>query len=59
MIKVALQSVAHRAHDPREVLRGLNRILSGQLHDQFVTAAYLLIDTQNRKALYSTLREAD
>jgi sigma-B regulation protein RsbU (phosphoserine phosphatase) len=35
------------------VLRGLNRILSRQLRDQFVTAAYLLIDTQNRKALYS------
>ena len=54
MIKVALQSVVPCAHDPREVLRGLNRILSGQLHDQFVTAAYLLIDTQNRKALYSS-----
>jgi sigma-B regulation protein RsbU (phosphoserine phosphatase) len=53
MIKVALQSVVPCAHDPREVLRGLNRILDGQLHDQFVTAAYLLIDTENRKALYS------
>lgn len=53
MIKVAMQSVVPCAHDPREVLCGLNRILSGQLHDQFVTAAYLLIDTQNRKALYS------
>jgi sigma-B regulation protein RsbU (phosphoserine phosphatase) len=53
MIKVALQSVMPSAHDPREVLRGLNRILSGQLRDQFVTAAYLVIDTQNRKALYS------
>jgi sigma-B regulation protein RsbU (phosphoserine phosphatase) len=53
MIKVALQSVLPCANDPREVLRGLNRILCGQLHDQFITAAYLLIDTQNRKALYS------
>jgi sigma-B regulation protein RsbU (phosphoserine phosphatase) len=53
MIKVALQSVVPCAHDPQEVLRGLNRILSGQLRDQFVTAAYLLIDTQDRKALYS------
>jgi sigma-B regulation protein RsbU (phosphoserine phosphatase) len=35
------------------VLLGLNRVLSGQLHNQFVTAAYLLIDTQNGKALYS------
>ncbi|HYL61843.1 MAG TPA: PP2C family protein-serine/threonine phosphatase [Candidatus Methylomirabilis sp.] len=54
MIKVALQSIVPCANDPREVLRGLNRILSGQLHDQFVTAAYLLIDTQNREALYSS-----
>ena len=53
MIKVALQSVVPCAHDPREVLRGLNRILSGQLRDQFVTAAYLWVDTENRKALYS------
>jgi phosphoserine phosphatase RsbU/P len=53
MVKVALQSVVPCAHDPREVLRGLNRILCGQLREQFVTAAYLLIDTQNRKALYS------
>jgi sigma-B regulation protein RsbU (phosphoserine phosphatase) len=53
MIKVALQSVASCAHDPREVLRGLNRILSGQFRDQFVTAAYLWLDSENRKALYS------
>ena len=53
MIKVALQSVVPFAHDPREVLRGLNRILSGQLHDQFVTAAYLFVDTHNGNALYS------
>jgi sigma-B regulation protein RsbU (phosphoserine phosphatase) len=53
MIKVALQSVVPCAHDPREVLRGLNRILSGQLHDQFVTAAYLFVDIHNGNALYS------
>jgi sigma-B regulation protein RsbU (phosphoserine phosphatase) len=53
MIKVAMESVAPCAHDPRAVLCGLNRILSAQLRDQFVTAAYLLIDTQNSKALYS------
>ena len=53
MIKVAAQSVIHTAHDPREVLRSLNRLLSSQLHDQFVTAAYLWLDTENRKALYS------
>jgi phosphoserine phosphatase RsbU/P len=53
MIKVAMQSVVSCAQDPREVLRGLNRILFRQLHDQFVTAAYLWLDTENRKASYS------
>jgi serine phosphatase RsbU (regulator of sigma subunit) len=53
MIKVAMQTVAPFAHDPREVLRGLNRILFRQLHDQFVSAAFLWLDTENRKALYS------
>ncbi len=53
MVKVALQTALPYAEDPGKVLRELNRILCGQLHDQFVTAAYLLIDTENRKALYS------
>jgi sigma-B regulation protein RsbU (phosphoserine phosphatase) len=53
MIKVAMQSVVPCAHDPREVLRGLNRILFSQLHNQLVSAAYLWLDTRNRKALYS------
>ena len=53
MIKVAMQSVVTCAHQPREVLRGLNRILYGQLRDQLVSAAYLWLDTGNRKALYS------
>jgi sigma-B regulation protein RsbU (phosphoserine phosphatase) len=53
MIKVAMQSVVPCAHDPREVLRGLNRILFRQARDQLVSAAYLWLDTENRKALYS------
>jgi phosphoserine phosphatase RsbU/P len=53
MIKVAMQSVVSCAHDPREVLRGLNRILFSQLHDQLVSAAYLWLDTENGKASYS------
>jgi len=53
MLKVAIKSVVPCAHDPREVLSGLNRTLYGQPHDQFVTAAYLFIDAQNHKALYS------
>ena len=53
MIKVAMQSVEACAHDPQEVLRGLNRILFRQLHEQYVSAAYLWIDTEQSKALYS------
>jgi phosphoserine phosphatase RsbU/P len=53
MIKVAMQSVEGCTHDPREVLRGLNRILFKQLHEQYVSAAYLWIDTEQGKALYS------
>lgn len=53
MIKVAMQSVEACAHDPGEVLRGLNRILFKQLHEQYVSAAYLWIDTEHSKALYS------
>jgi phosphoserine phosphatase RsbU/P len=53
MIKVAVQTVVSCAHEPREVLRGLNRILYGQPREQLVSAAYLWLDTENRKALYS------
>ena len=53
MIKVAMQSVVSRAEDPREVLRGLNCALAGQLRGQFVTAGYLWIDMERRRALYS------
>jgi sigma-B regulation protein RsbU (phosphoserine phosphatase) len=53
MIKVATQSVVPCAHDPREVLCGLNRILFPQIRDQFVSAAYLWLDVESHKALYS------
>jgi phosphoserine phosphatase RsbU/P len=53
MIKVAMQSLVHCAHQPREVLRGLNRILSGQLRAQLVSAAYLWFDMESGSALYS------
>ena len=53
MIKVAMQSVVSCAPDPRAVLSGLNRVLSAQLHGQFISVAYLWLDVENRKALYS------
>ena len=53
MIKVAMQSVIACADDPGAVLRELNRILTAQLRGQFVSAAYLWLDVENGKALYS------
>lgn len=53
MMKMAVQSVVPCAHSPADVLQGLNRMLLGQAPDQFVTAAYLFVDTQNYKARYS------
>jgi sigma-B regulation protein RsbU (phosphoserine phosphatase) len=53
MIKMATQSVVAHAPEPQEVLRGLNRLLFPQLHNQLVSAAYLWLDTGNRRALYS------
>lgn len=53
MIKVAGQSVTACAHDPRAVLLGLNRVLSGQLRGQFVSAAYLWLDVENHNAVYA------
>ena len=53
MIKVAAQSVVAWADDPGELLRRLGDILSGQLRGQFVSAAYLWIDTETRTARYS------
>jgi sigma-B regulation protein RsbU (phosphoserine phosphatase) len=53
MIKVAMQSLVHCAPRPGEVLSGLNRILSGQLRSQLVSAAYLWLDMEHGSALYS------
>jgi phosphoserine phosphatase RsbU/P len=53
MIKVAMQSVEACSPDPGEVLRGLNRILFKQLHEQYVSAAYLWVDAEHGKAWYS------
>ncbi len=53
MIKVAVHSVIPCAHDPAQVLQVLNRILSAQLHGQFVSAAYLWINMESRQARYS------
>jgi sigma-B regulation protein RsbU (phosphoserine phosphatase) len=53
MIKVAAQSVNNCAADPAEVLCHLGNIISPHLRGQFVSAAYLWIDTATQTARYS------
>ena len=53
MIKVAAQSVAAFANDPSELLRRLRNIMSAQLQGQFVSVAYLWVDTETCTARYS------
>lgn len=53
MMKMAVRSIVPCAHSPGDVLQTLNRMLLVRPRDQFVTAAYLFIDTQNYKARYS------
>jgi sigma-B regulation protein RsbU (phosphoserine phosphatase) len=45
MVKVALAGQRERADRPAAVLAGMNDVLCGALAGQFVTAAYLFIDT--------------
>jgi sigma-B regulation protein RsbU (phosphoserine phosphatase) len=53
MIKVAVQSVNGCASDPGKVMRDLGSTLSGHLRGQFVSAAYLWMDTAHGVARYS------
>lgn len=53
MVKVAVHSVADAAHDPGELLRRLGRALEPHLRHQYVTVAYLWLDTRTMTARYS------
>jgi sigma-B regulation protein RsbU (phosphoserine phosphatase) len=53
MVKVAIAAQAEHASDPAKVMAGLNSVLSGKLQGQFVTAAYLFLDLENRTGIYS------
>jgi sigma-B regulation protein RsbU (phosphoserine phosphatase) len=48
-----MQSVVACADNPASVLCGVERVLSGQSRGQLVSAAYLWLDTDQHKALYS------
>jgi phosphoserine phosphatase RsbU/P len=53
MTKVAMQSLLNCAQEPGEVLRGLNRILTGQQRGTLISASYLWLDLKTGKGLYS------
>jgi sigma-B regulation protein RsbU (phosphoserine phosphatase) len=53
MIKVAAQSVVAYVDNPSGLLHRLCETLSAQLRGQFVSVAYLWIDTRNHLARYS------
>jgi phosphoserine phosphatase RsbU/P len=46
MVKVTLAAQRERADQPAAVLAGMNQALCGRLAGQYVTAAYLFIDTR-------------
>ena len=53
MVKVAVQAADGCAGDPGEVLRRVGGLLHNNLRGQFVSAAYLWIDSSERAAVYS------
>ncbi len=53
MIKTAMHSVTDCADEPAEVLRRVGKVLSGDLRGQFVSAAYLWMDTETCTAKYA------
>jgi sigma-B regulation protein RsbU (phosphoserine phosphatase) len=53
MVKVAFAAQRERAESPAAVLAGLNRTLCGQLAGQYVTAAYLFVDSRARLIRYA------
>lgn len=53
MLKIAVRSANSEAEDPGSVLHDLNRMLTGVLDGQYVTAAYLWIDSEAMTARYS------
>jgi phosphoserine phosphatase RsbU/P len=53
MVKVALAAQSDRADQPAAVLAGMNQSLFGRLAGQYVTAAYVFIDTRSSSIRYA------
>lgn len=52
MLKIALAAQVGCALDPARVLAGLNQALYGKFQGHFVTAAYVLLDTERQRISY-------
>ena len=53
MLKIALAGQTPIASDPARVLDGLNQALYGKFEGHFVTAIYIVIDTEKRSITYA------
>lgn len=53
MVKMAATSQRANADDPAELLSGMNTALVGNTQQQFVTAAYVHLDSETRELRYS------
>lgn len=53
MLKVALHAQTEQMGSPGKVLTGLNSSLCGPLGNQFLTAAYVFVDTARRELRYA------
>jgi phosphoserine phosphatase RsbU/P len=53
MLKIALDGQTAHAMEPARVLAGLNRALCGKFQGHFVTAAYVVVDTERQSLLYA------
>jgi phosphoserine phosphatase RsbU/P len=53
MLKIAIQSQYHQANDPAMLLAGINEVLCGNTQNQFVTAAYVYLDTASDQFCYA------
>lgn len=53
MLKIALAAQSAVAHDPAQVLAGLNDSLCGKFESHFVTAAYLFVDAEKHILRYA------
>lgn len=53
MVKVAATAQRANAGDPARLLAGMNAVLCGNTQDQFVTAAYVHLDSASGKLRYS------